>query len=192
MWIGELLAVYTPEKPVTSCEVTSGGHTVVLALRGQSHITTLHLHGPNVPQLNEEQPVPCYGNPEYTGKIFQMQEEERWRPSENTCSNLTSSERRWHVFIDMKIRSKVGQKVMYHILPISRLREAAIITISLFHQAQYKLLKQWEALNSSMILCGKCICVCFTPQIIYSNQDIFKGMFNYSWGCWIYLKSFNI
>nr|CAD7263262.1 unnamed protein product [Timema shepardi] len=75
---GSLLAVYTPERPITSCEVTSGGRSVVLALRGRSNITTLQLRGPNigataVPPL----PARCYGHPEHTGKIFTLRDQER-------------------------------------------------------------------------------------------------------------------
>ncbi|XP_049833754.1 NACHT domain- and WD repeat-containing protein 1 [Schistocerca gregaria] len=73
---GELLAVYTPEKPVTSCEVTSGGCTVVLALRGCSHILTLQLHGPGI-QSPTDGVVTCYGDPGLEGKVFNVEDEER-------------------------------------------------------------------------------------------------------------------
>jgi len=79
---GELLAVYTPERPVTSCEVTSGGHLMVLALRGRSHITTLKLRGPQVDDSVGSEKR-CYGRPENVGKTFDLREEaqaaERWQ-----------------------------------------------------------------------------------------------------------------
>jgi hypothetical protein len=68
--------VYTPERPVTSCEVTSGGHSVVLALRGRSHITTLHLRGPQVGNSVSSKQR-CYGRPENIGKTFDLREEAR-------------------------------------------------------------------------------------------------------------------
>ncbi|XP_069676393.1 NACHT and WD repeat domain-containing protein 2 isoform X2 [Periplaneta americana] len=71
---GELLAVYTPERPVTSCEVTSGGRSVVLALRGRSHITTLQLRGPQVEDSSGSSSR-CYGRPENTGKTFDLRDE---------------------------------------------------------------------------------------------------------------------
>jgi hypothetical protein len=66
--------VYTPERPVTSCEVTMGGHSVVLALRGRSHITTLQLHGPQVGNSVGSKHR-CYGRPENAGKTFDLREE---------------------------------------------------------------------------------------------------------------------
>ena len=76
LFLGELLAVYTPERPVTSCEVTNGGRTVVLALRGRSQITTLQLRGPalDVAAVSE---VRCYGKPENKGKVFDLRDEAR-------------------------------------------------------------------------------------------------------------------
>ncbi|XP_021914136.1 NACHT and WD repeat domain-containing protein 2 isoform X2 [Zootermopsis nevadensis] len=73
---GELLAVYTPERPVTSCEVTRGGHFVVLALRGLSHITTLQLRGPQV-DISVGSENHCYGHPENLGKTFDLRDEVR-------------------------------------------------------------------------------------------------------------------
>ncbi|XP_068084365.1 NACHT and WD repeat domain-containing protein 2 [Anabrus simplex] len=69
---GELLAVYTPNRPVTCCEVTSGGRSVVLALRGRSHITTLEMRGPGFEPATV---VPCYGHEENTGKTFDLRDE---------------------------------------------------------------------------------------------------------------------
>lgn len=45
---GNLLAVYTPERPVRSCEILPGGRSVVLVLDHQDGITTLHLRGPGL------------------------------------------------------------------------------------------------------------------------------------------------
>ncbi|KAK7866181.1 hypothetical protein R5R35_001398 [Gryllus longicercus] len=69
---GELLAVYTPDRPVTSCEVTSGGRSVVLALCGQTHITTLQMHGPG---FEKPSGGSVYGCLENTGKVFDLQDE---------------------------------------------------------------------------------------------------------------------
>lgn len=66
--------MYTPEHPVTSCEVTSGGHLVVLALRGRSRINTLQLRGPQV-GVSVGSETRCYGRAENIGKIFDLREE---------------------------------------------------------------------------------------------------------------------
>lgn len=68
--------MYTPERPVTSCEVTRGGHFVVLALRGLSHITTLQLRGPQV-DISVGSENHCYGHPENLGKTFDLRDEVR-------------------------------------------------------------------------------------------------------------------
>lgn len=66
--------MYTPERPVTSCEVTSGGHFVVLAVRGRSHITTLQLRGPQV-AFSVGSVNRCYGHPENVGKTFDLRDD---------------------------------------------------------------------------------------------------------------------
>lgn len=66
--------MYTPERPVTSCEVTSGGHSVVLALRGRSRITTLQLRGPHVGNSVGSKHR-CYGCPENMGKTFDLHDD---------------------------------------------------------------------------------------------------------------------
>jgi hypothetical protein len=54
--------------------VTSGGHFVVLALRGRSHITTLQLRGPHV-GISVGSENHCYGRPENAGKTFDLRDE---------------------------------------------------------------------------------------------------------------------
>ncbi|PSN35793.1 hypothetical protein C0J52_09490, partial [Blattella germanica] len=73
---GELQAVYTPERPVTSCEVTSGGRAVVLALRGRSNITTLQLRGP-IEGDSTVNDTRSYGKEENKGKTFDLRDEAR-------------------------------------------------------------------------------------------------------------------
>lgn len=65
------MAVYTPETKITSYEITSNGHFVVLAMEGTNNLITLQLRGPTVSETKEAE---AYGDPENSGKTFQLQE----------------------------------------------------------------------------------------------------------------------
>lgn len=66
-----MLAVHTPEENITSYEITSNGHFVVVAMRGARNLITLQLCGPNV---TDEREPETYGDPENTGKTFKLEE----------------------------------------------------------------------------------------------------------------------
>ena len=67
---GESLAVLTPDEKVTSCEVASDGQTIVIALEGRQDLVTCLLC--NKTGVNDKpQPQP-YGNPDNTGKVFDL------------------------------------------------------------------------------------------------------------------------
>lgn len=68
---GDLVAVYTPETNITSYEIISSGHFVVLAMEGTSNLITLQLRGS---VETEEKYDETYGDPENKGKTFQLQE----------------------------------------------------------------------------------------------------------------------
>lgn len=65
------MAVYTPENNITSYEITSNGLFVVLAMEGTSNLITLQLRGPTVTEKKEEE---TYGDPDNSGKTFELQE----------------------------------------------------------------------------------------------------------------------
>ena len=67
---GSSLAVLTPDKKVTACEVTTDGRTIVLAMEGSKNLTTCLLcHNTGI---NDKPEVQAYGNPENIGKIYDL------------------------------------------------------------------------------------------------------------------------
>lgn len=71
LFIGDLVAVYTPETNITSYDITSNGDFVVLATEGVKNLITLQLCGPTIIEKKSSE---IYGNPENTGKTLQLQE----------------------------------------------------------------------------------------------------------------------
>lgn len=63
--------MYTPESNITSYEISSNGHFVVLGMEGAKNLITLQLRGPTASEKKEEK---IYGDTENTGKIFELQE----------------------------------------------------------------------------------------------------------------------
>ncbi len=73
--VGELTAVYTPNKTITASEILSGGSYVVIALEGMSKLTILHLAGPTMESFSEFEGSSFqvdYGLAENYGKIFDL------------------------------------------------------------------------------------------------------------------------
>lgn len=66
-----MIAVYTPKTNITACEITSHGRHIVLALDGHKQLITLQLRGQSI---EEQQERGSYGDPEYTGKTFVLQD----------------------------------------------------------------------------------------------------------------------
>lgn len=84
---GELTAVYTPNKTITSSEILSSGKYLVIGMEGTNTLTILHLAGPTTEPFCLEQnlssiPVQDYGIAENYGKIFDC-EEGRWHRINN-------------------------------------------------------------------------------------------------------------
>uniref|UniRef100_A0AAG5DS04 AAA+ ATPase domain-containing protein n=1 Tax=Anopheles atroparvus TaxID=41427 RepID=A0AAG5DS04_ANOAO len=72
---GKLLAVYTPEERITTCEILSGGSFLALALENRPNLITLKLHnGVASPGSDEERSVAQYGNAEHYGKQFDLKQ----------------------------------------------------------------------------------------------------------------------
>lgn len=72
---GASLAVYTPTKQITACELTSNGKHVALALKNCSKLTTLELKGGDYStQGSHEHENAVYGSPENEGKVFDLKD----------------------------------------------------------------------------------------------------------------------
>ena len=69
---GISLAVYTPHKQITACELTSNGKHIVLALKNSQKLITLELKGGNYQALEDENQSLTYGNKENEAKIFNL------------------------------------------------------------------------------------------------------------------------
>jgi hypothetical protein len=65
------LAVYTPQKQITACELTSNGKHVVLALKNSQKLITLELKGGDYNAQDDSQNS-TYGNKENDGKVFDL------------------------------------------------------------------------------------------------------------------------
>lgn len=68
---GSSLAVYTPKKQITACELTSNGKHVVLALKNSQKLITLELKGGDYQSQTESQDS-TYGNKENEAKVFEL------------------------------------------------------------------------------------------------------------------------
>jgi len=71
VFAGELLAVYTPPQPISSCELSIGGSSVILALEGSPVISALELIGPGTEPITETED---YGDAAHKGQIFDAME----------------------------------------------------------------------------------------------------------------------
>lgn len=69
------MAVYTPSKQITACELTSNGKHVALALKNSTKLITLELKGGDYSsQGSEEDGNAIYGNKENEGKVFDLKD----------------------------------------------------------------------------------------------------------------------
>ncbi|KAK6633137.1 hypothetical protein RUM43_012881 [Polyplax serrata] len=68
---GEQLAVYTPSKPFSACELGIGGKTIVFSLKGEEGIISLALKGP---KIETSAKGTDYGRPENRGKTYILSE----------------------------------------------------------------------------------------------------------------------
>lgn len=66
-----MLAVYTPNKQITACELVSNGKFIVLGLKNNSKLVTLKLRGGEFDNIKDDNDV-TYGNPENNGKDFDL------------------------------------------------------------------------------------------------------------------------
>ncbi|CAO1400178.1 unnamed protein product [Diamesa hyperborea] len=69
---GISLAVYTPTKKITACELVSNGKYVVLGLKNIAKLVTLQLKGGNYDTETDNSAL--YGNEDNEGKIFDLKE----------------------------------------------------------------------------------------------------------------------
>lgn len=65
------MAVYTPRKNITACEITSAGKHVILAYEGFQDLVAMQLRGPDI---DHSEPTEVYGDAENTGKTFTLSE----------------------------------------------------------------------------------------------------------------------
>lgn len=70
--VGNLVAVYTPRRNITACEITSHGKHIVLAHEGLEQLVTLQLRGPAIEYSEDE----VYGTPENNASVFELRESE--------------------------------------------------------------------------------------------------------------------
>jgi predicted peptidase len=68
------LAVYTPQKQITACELTSNGKYVVLALKNSQKLVTLELKGGDYQAQEDENQNSTYGNKENEAKVFDLKD----------------------------------------------------------------------------------------------------------------------
>uniref|UniRef100_A0A182X1F3 WD_REPEATS_REGION domain-containing protein n=1 Tax=Anopheles quadriannulatus TaxID=34691 RepID=A0A182X1F3_ANOQN len=72
---GNLLAVYTPEERITTCEILSGGSYLALALENRHNLITLKLRlGKDGSTADEDRAATVYGNSEHDGKQFDLKQ----------------------------------------------------------------------------------------------------------------------
>lgn len=68
---GNLVAVYTPRRNITACEITSKGHYIVLAHEDYQDLVTLQLRGPSIQDSDSGE---IYGTAEHNYKVFELKE----------------------------------------------------------------------------------------------------------------------
>ncbi|XP_059471798.1 NACHT domain- and WD repeat-containing protein 1 isoform X2 [Neocloeon triangulifer] len=70
---GTCIAVFTPDYPFTACELANGGRAVILAIKGQAGILTLHLKSTQEEEESQEQ---TYGDSEMDGQVVTLNDED--------------------------------------------------------------------------------------------------------------------
>ncbi|KAL9706862.1 hypothetical protein quinque_010380 [Culex quinquefasciatus] len=71
---GKMLAVYTPEERITTCEILSGGQYLALALENRLNIMTLKLRDGGDKRGDGAKPGVEYGQVENCGKVFDLKQ----------------------------------------------------------------------------------------------------------------------
>lgn len=70
--LGISLAVYTPTKKITACELVFNGRYIVLGLKNTAKLVTLQLKGGDYDTETDNSAL--YGNKDNEGKIFDLKE----------------------------------------------------------------------------------------------------------------------
>lgn len=76
--LGESIAVYTPPKKITTCEILPMGKYIVLALENEPNLVTLELKNcefnqiSNNGSIDDDESNPIYGDDEFNGKTFRL------------------------------------------------------------------------------------------------------------------------
>lgn len=73
LFLGNSLAVYTPPKQITACELTSKGKHIVLALKNSQKLMTLELKGGDYHDVDKSQSI-TFGNKENEAKAFDLKD----------------------------------------------------------------------------------------------------------------------
>lgn len=68
------MAVYTPQKQITACELTSNGKHVVLALKNSQKLITLELKGGDYEAQGNENQNSTFGNKDNEAKVFDLKD----------------------------------------------------------------------------------------------------------------------
>lgn len=68
-FLGNSIAVYTPSKKITACELSSNGKHIILGLKNEPILVTLRLLGKEFTATDEAE---IYGNPELEGNSFDL------------------------------------------------------------------------------------------------------------------------
>lgn len=76
---GKSIAVHTPSKRITTCEILPNGKYIVLALENEPNLVTLELKNYQINQMSSandsdgsNEDVIVYGDAEFMGKTFQL------------------------------------------------------------------------------------------------------------------------
>lgn len=72
---GKAIAVHTPPKKITTCEILPNGKYIILGIENEPNLVTLELK--NCPSIEKceliiDENTPIYGDDEFNGKIFQL------------------------------------------------------------------------------------------------------------------------
>lgn len=78
MGLGESIAVHTPPKKITTCEILPMGKYIVLALENEPNLVTLELKNCEINKISNDGSIDddeldsIYGDDEFNGKTFQL------------------------------------------------------------------------------------------------------------------------
>lgn len=72
MEIGKSIAVHTPPKSISTCEILPMGKYIVLALENEPNLVTLELKNCEINEADTNDETTIYGDPEFNGKTFKL------------------------------------------------------------------------------------------------------------------------